>query len=297
MRHAIAGKAAAIHHFAMTCCTGHGTDKGLVLSECPDMTSTIVDIRRYPVKGLSAEALPHVALNTGQGLPHDRRFAIARGEIDFDPKHPAWLRKTNFFMLMREASLARLKTGFDEETGVLTIALDGEVVAQSDVTAPDGRTEIERFLTGFLGDDAKNAAPRLLEAPGHMFGDASPKDGSHTDKYVSLIGMESLRALEKHVNGPVDLIRFRANFYLEGSTAWEEFQWVGQTLSAGEATLRVLSPITRCAATQVNPATAARDLNVPKALQQGFGHNNMGIYAEVVDGGVVAIGDGISPRR
>jgi MOSC domain-containing protein len=63
----------------------------------------------------------------------------------------------------------------------------------------------------------------------------------------------------------------------------------------GGARLRVIAAITRCAATQVNPATAARDLDIVGALQRGFGHNLMGIYAEVTEGGEVAQGDALVP--
>ena len=34
-------------------------------------------IYRYPVKGLTAEALEEVALRAGECLPEDRRFALA----------------------------------------------------------------------------------------------------------------------------------------------------------------------------------------------------------------------------
>jgi uncharacterized protein YcbX len=36
---------------------------------------SVIDIYRYPVKGLNAESLERVELSPGQGLPHDRRFA------------------------------------------------------------------------------------------------------------------------------------------------------------------------------------------------------------------------------
>ena len=68
-------------------------------------------------------------------------------------------------------------------------------------------------------------------------------------------------------------------------------EYAGKTIFAGTAQLRVLAPITRCAATQVNPPTAERDLNVTKALQQGFDHIHMGVYAEVIQGGEVNLGD------
>ena len=48
-------------------------------------------IYRYPVKGLSPEPLPRVALQAGQTLPADRRYAIENGPSGFDPAAPAWL--------------------------------------------------------------------------------------------------------------------------------------------------------------------------------------------------------------
>ncbi len=58
----------------------------------------------------------------------------------------------------------------------------------------------------------------------------------------------------------------------------------------------MIAAITRCAATEVNPATAARDLDVVGALQRGFGHNLMGVYAEIVEGGEIAIGNELAAR-
>ncbi len=59
------------------------------------------------------------------------------------------------------------------------------------------------------------------------------------------------------------------------------------------ARLRVISPITRCAATGVNPETAQRDLDIVAALERSFGHINMGVYAEVLAGGEIAVGDAL----
>ena len=86
------------------------------------MTAIIRQLHRYPVKGLSAEALDRVPLATGRCLPHDRRFAIALGSTEFDAAQPRWLSKTHFIMLMRDETLARLSTRFDPQGDVLTIA-------------------------------------------------------------------------------------------------------------------------------------------------------------------------------
>ena len=88
------------------------------------MPISVAALYRYPVKGLSPERLDRITLAPGEGLPQDRRFALARPETRFDPERPEWLPKTNFVMLMRDAKLARLRTRFDEQSGELTIERD-----------------------------------------------------------------------------------------------------------------------------------------------------------------------------
>jgi uncharacterized protein YcbX len=258
--------------------------------------ATIAAIYRYPVKGLSAEKLAQVALAPGECLPHDRRFAIALAATRFDPERPEWLSKTHFVMLMRDEKLAELNTSFDARTGDLTIEHAGRVVVRACLTEPLGCRTVGEFLADFLGPAV--AGPlRIVEAPGHAFADARRKPNATTDKYVSLINLASIAALETVVPAPVDPLRFRANCYFERAPAWSELGWIGSEITLGGARLRVIAAITRCAATQVNPATAARDLDVVGALQRSFGHNLMGVYGEVVEGGEIAIGDELTPPR
>jgi uncharacterized protein len=270
------------------------------------MAMTIAAIYRYPVKGLSAERLDRVALTPGECLPLDRRFAIALPSTRFDPQHPEWLPKTRFAMLMRDEQLARLETRFDAASGELTIALadppaagagvgaggDGGVALRACLDWPEGRRAVGEFLDEFLGDRIERPL-RVVAAPGHAFADARRKPNATTDKYVSLINLASVAALAAAVGAPVEPLRFRANFYVAGDLlpAWRELDWIGGEIALGAARLRVISAITRCAATQVNPVTAERDLDIPAALQRAFGHNLMGIYAEIVAGGEIAIGD------
>jgi len=262
------------------------------------MNAAITDIYRYPVKGLSAEALDRIDLGIGQCLPQDRRFAIALGPTEFDPDRPQWLAKTNFIMLMRDAALARLGTSFDPTSGELTIAEAGRTLLRASLVEDDGRRAIARFFDEFLANSPGGAVPgplRVVEAPGHAFADARPKPNAATDKYVSLINLNSIRDLESRIGATVDPLRFRANVYFDGPPAWREQEWLERELAAGSARLRVIAPITRCAATEVNPATAERDLALVKELMRHFGHNIMGIYAEMVGGGVIAIGDRLAP--
>lgn len=256
------------------------------------MGISVVRICRYPVKGLSAEDLERVMLTAGQCLPQDRRFALAHAATRFDPARPEWLPKTNFLMLMRDEKLALLRTRFDERSGSFTIERNGQMLLKTEMTDPSGRESISEFFAEFLRGSVSET-PRVVEAPGHTFSDAKQKPNSTTYKYVSIVNLASIRALEQVVQVSVDPIRFRANLYIEGLPAWAEFTWVGSEITVGRARLHVVSRIVRCAATTVNPATAERDLNVPVILQQSFGHGHMGVYAEVVESGDIMTGDAV----
>ena len=254
------------------------------------MAISVVQICRYPVKGLSAEDLERVMLTAGQCLPQDRRFALAHAATHFDPTRPEWLPKTSFLMLMRDETLAQLRTHFDERSGYFTIERDGQMLLKAQITDPSQWESISEFFAEFLSDSV-TGTPRVVEAPGHTFSDAKQKPNSTTYKYVSMVNLASIRALEQVVQVPVDPIRFRANLYIDGLPAWTEFDWVGSEIVVGRARLRIVSRIIRCAATTVNPTTAERDLNVPTTLQQSFGHGHMGIYGEVVGSGEIVTGD------
>jgi uncharacterized protein YcbX len=260
------------------------------------MPITISSIYRYPVKGLSPERLARTTLSPRRCLPEDRRFAVALGSTRFDPAQPQWLPKRCFAMLMRDEKLARLDTRFDPATGELTIAEKGEVRLRARITEPAGGRAVGDFLGDFLGDSVEQPL-RVLEAPGHAFADSRRKPDATTDQYISLINLRSIAALEEAMNARIDPLRFRANIYFDGAPAWDELGWIGSTVALGAARLRVIAAITRCAATEVNPETAERDLDITAALQRGFGHNLMGIYAEVAGGGDVAVDDELQPGR
>ena len=89
------------------------------------------------------------------------------------------------------------------------------------------------------------------------------------------------RRLENAVGVPVDPLRFRGNVYVSGWPAWHEFDLLGKTIAVGPARLKVTKRIVRCAATNVEPRTGIRDLQIPKTLMQTFGHMDCGIYAQV----------------
>jgi uncharacterized protein len=251
------------------------------------MPATVAHIQRFPVKGLSPEALDRVAVRPGEMLPHDRAFALALGSTAFDPARPQWMAKTYFLMLMRDEKLAALSTGFDEATLTLTVSRGGKQVARGKLDDPMGRAVIEQFFAAYMGEVARGQ-PKLVAAPGHNFSDVNAR-------VLSIINLASVKDLERVTGQPVDPLRFRGNIHVDGLPAWAEFGWVGQEFSIGKIKLSVMKRIQRCAATSVNPANAQRDINVVQALMRGFGHPDMGIYARVLNEGTIATGDVLTP--
>ena len=252
-------------------------------------SATITGIYRYPVKGLSPERLPRVALNAGQTLAADRRYAIENGPSGFDPAAPKWMSKAHFLMLMRDEWLAGLHTHFEDASNVLTIRQDGAIVAEGNLETAEGRAAIEGFFAANHAGAIKGP-PKILTSNGHSFSDVARK-------VVSIINLASLRAIENMVGQPVHPLRFRANLYVSGWPAWHEFDLLDQTLVIGAARLKVVKRIVRCAAINVDPETAARDLNIPQALMRRLGHADCGIYAEVIEAGDIAIGEAIAAEQ
>lgn len=244
-------------------------------------------IYRYPVKGLSPEPLGRTRLARGQTVACDRKYAIENSPSGFDPDAPSYLPKARFLMLMRNESLARLVTRYDDANHVLTIEQGGEEVARGDLSTPRGRVAIEDFFSAFAAGELRGP-PKILHAPGHSFSDVARK-------VVSIINLASVAEIETLVGAPVNPLRFRANLYVSGWPAWHELGLVGSEISVGpSARLKIVKRIVRCAATNVDPDTGIRDLNIPATLMQTFDHMDCGIYGEVIDDGEIAAGDKIA---
>jgi uncharacterized protein len=255
----------------------------------PIQSAQIASLYRYPVKGLSPEPLPRVALGVGQTLPADRRYAIENGPSGFDPAAPAWKPKSHFLMLMRDERLAGLRSHFEDSTNLLTVSENGRVVARGDLETAEGRAAIEAFFAKNFTHELKGP-PKVISGGGHSFSDVARK-------VVSIINLGSLAAIEDIVGRPVHPLRFRANLYVSGWPAWHEFELLGQTLAIGEARLKVVKRITRCAAINVDPESAARDLDIRPAMIRRLGHTECGIYAEVIAGGTIGVGDAIATEE
>src|SRR5262245_22551006 len=157
-------------------------------------TAVIQAIYRYPVKGLSPQALQRIRLTAGQTIPADRLYAIENGPTGFDPAAPAYLPKQRFLMLMRNERLAALRTDFDEATHTLTVRWQGAEAARGDLRTLQGRKTIEDFFARFCADELRGP-PKVLQGEDHSFSDVARK-------VVSIINLASVAAVEDAVGLP-----------------------------------------------------------------------------------------------
>jgi MOSC domain-containing protein len=245
-------------------------------------------IYRFPVKGMTGGSLESVPLEAGRMLPSDRRFGILHGAAArrAEAGDRDWKAKANFLQLAQAEKLAQLEARFDDESEILQIWRKGRNVASGKLTDVNGRTVLEQFFAAFMTKESRGQ-PRIVESGDQPYSDVKVP-------FVSIINLESVRDLERVVGQPVDPLRFRGNLLIEGVPAWEEFTWVGKTVKIGAAEIRVAERIGRCPATNVDPATAQRDLTIPRDLQNGFGHTDCGIYVDVTGSGTISVGDGIT---
>ena len=237
---------------------------------------------RYPVKGLSPEALTSTIVKAGGSLPFDRAYAIENGAGRFDPNAPRYLPKTHFLMLMRDERLASLATTFEDLSQTLTVFRGGKQVARGELTTTLGRRLIEQFFAAYMKAELRGP-PRIVYAPGHSFSDVAAQ-------CLHIVNLASVRDLARSLGRPVDPLRFRANLYLDGLAPWAEFGWLDKEIDIGPVRLSAFKRTTRCQATNVDPATGARDMAIPAHLARTWGHADFGIYARIIRGGELSVG-------
>jgi GntR family transcriptional regulator / MocR family aminotransferase len=240
-------------------------------------------IYRYPIKGLSAQLVSRIGLEISEPFSHDRVFGLARPGSPMDPKAPKWAKKGLFVMLMLEEALARVQTRLDVDTLELKVFQGNQELLSANLNHERGREAVERFIHELV--PTLRAPPRLVRAVGSGHFMDKP------DNVISLINLATVRSLEEQWGVEIDPLRFRANIYIDGAKPWEEFDWIGRDIVLGGSVLRVDRRNGRCGATNVNPLTGRRDLDIPGSLRAAFGHKDLGVYLIVRQAGSVAIGD------
>jgi len=119
---------------------------------------------------------------------------------------------------------------------------------------------------------------------------------------VSLISQASLAALASAAGtDALDARRFRMLVEIDGVAAYEEDSWLGAKVHVGEAVMRFGGHVGRCLTTSRDPESGVVDLPTLDILRDYRGGLDtteplpFGVYGEVLEGGVVSVGDAVVP--
>lgn len=242
------------------------------------MTIRLAQIWRHPIKAYGRETLASVRLSDGAGLPFDRAWAVAHEGAKLVS---GWNPCMNFTRGAKAPALMAITAQLDE--GARQVTLNHPERPQITV-APDDPADQARLVAWAEPlIPGGRARPACVVAAGRAMTDSDFPS-------VSILSLSSLADLGARMGMALSVDRWRANLWLEGAAPWAEWGWIGQRFHLGGAVLEVVERITRCSATTVDPETGRVDGNTLSALEAGYGHQDFGVYARVIQGGEIAIG-------
>ena len=250
----------------------------------------IHELWHYPVKGFGGNQMRLAELQQGGYFPKDRQFAISIGsEETAAASDGTWFRKAHFLQLMSHELLAEYSCRYDDDANSrLELLHQGALCLSIDPAQPADCQRFEDFFFTLLGSKLRGK-PRLMTMKQQAFSD-------QPTALISIASNASLDAFAKATNTKPDSRRFRINIIIDGNTPFAEEGLIGTTLCCGDALLLVKEPVGRCAAINVDPATAKRNpKDYVRSMKARFGHSNLGIFAEVISGGVIRVGDRLRP--
>ena len=253
----------------------------------------VVALYRYPVKGLTAEECTTLTVLDEGRIAGDRVLGVRFA--DTEAPDGVWSRKHGMVALINTPGLARLRLTFDAKALRLRINLGENVLIDEELNA-DGRRRIGAVLSDYVLKLKENPLTNHPERlPLRVIGDGySPRYQDDQAGRITLHGRGSLQALEAAVGQEVSELRFRSNIAVDGLSAWEEQNWVGQKIRIGSVEFDVVKPKTRCLATHANPQTGERDLPILTTLTQKFGQENPTFAVAMMPsggGGEIRVGD------
>jgi uncharacterized protein len=230
------------------------------------MNASVKQIWRYPVKSMRGESLEMTSVGW-HGIAGDRRYAFVRSE---NRSGFPWLTGTKFPALTRYA--ARLEHPEKPDSSGVR------------VTGPDG-----------LEHDLQAAA--LAAELGQGFGETlqviKSDRGVFDELPISIIGAQTLTALEAESGVTLDNRRFRANIVLEmpDDSAFLEDSWINSRLEFSSGLqVRINLRSVRCAMINLDPITAESDPRVLKTVVKSRA-TCAGVYASVERTGELCVGD------
>ncbi|MHC6224856.1 MOSC domain-containing protein [Pseudomonas sp. X10] len=215
----------------------------------------------YPVKSGRALALQQSPVDL-LGLRGDRRWMVVEEENGRFLTQRAYPQLSQLSAHYGEAGQLFLQAPGQEPLEVAIPAADeglrGVTLWRDSLRVPDAGEASAAWLSRLVGKPV-----RLVYCPEQRARYLPNGYGLNSDRAafpdgfpLLLIGQASLDDLCQRVGRPMEMLRFRPNLVVEGSTAFAEDGW--RRIRIGSLEFRVLKPSVRCIFTTLDPQTGER---------------------------------------
>lgn len=248
------------------------------------MTAHLAAIYRHPIKSHGRENMQAVVLTQGQCMPWDRHWAVTHERSKWQDTDPQWLACTNFLIGSGNPRIMAINAVLDQAGPLLTLTHPDLPPLAFHPNQPDENARFLDWLAPLVPEG--RAATALVKAPGRGMTDSDYPS-------VSLANLASGTALSERMGEDLSPLRWRCNLWVEGWHPWAENDLLGRRLQVGAAVLAIRERIGRCKSTTANPGTGRADVDTLAGLRSHTGAQDFGVYAEVVVGGELHLGDRI----
>lgn len=246
------------------------------------MTARLSLICRHPIKSHGREDLASVRLLAGEALPWDRFWAVAHEAAKL---REGWSPCVNFARGAKAPALMAITCDFDEASRTITLH---HPERGSHRFRPDAAEDLPGFLDWVRPlNPADRAQPQRLVTAGRAMTDSDWPS-------VSILNLASLADLSARMGLQLSPHRFRGNLWVEGWAPWSEWDLLGRRIRIGDTVLELRERITRCNATRVDVETGCLEGDTLTSLRDHFGHQDFGLYAEVIEGGTISLGQEVN---
>lgn len=229
---------------------------------------------RYPIKGMAGESCPHSWLTPGHAIPGDRASALLRADRPLSTP-TQWAPKRHFMQGMYTTLFSRIAIDWQPDYAEFRL---GE--HQLTLNRP---IQSDPALAEWLAQHDPNLPPLRLVWRDEGWADLETP-------LWSIINPKTVEAIAEATGTLSNPARYRGNLWLDEVPAYEELTWVNRILRIGGVLCRVIEPIVRCKATEVN-WSGTRDIGFLDQLETVSQDLVCGVYVETLTAGQICIDD------
>ncbi len=256
----------------------------------------VTQLRIYPIKSLPGISLDSVNV-LPKGFEYDRRFMLV------DEDGVAITQRTHPVLALFNVSIENDRISVAKNNDSVTIPISpltgtefAAKIWNDTVTTVEPDSHLSGWFSKHVGVKCKlvffpESNPRPVDS---RYG----KNGNHVslaDAYpVLIIGQSSLDELNRRLDAPVGMNRFRPNIVFSGGEPFEEDRW--SDFRVGQGAFKAVKSCDRCVLITINPETGEKGTEPLRTLATFRKQDNKVLFGQnvlIVNTSRINVGDEI----